>query len=162
MYLQSRLDNREPLYAVVAIVGSTEVGAVDNVDGILELRRRFQERGLSFLVLADAAWGGYFTTMLPRDADNLPITSLRAAQVDRLKEDAPHAMQLSAHTESALAALRSTDSITVDPHKAGYVPYPAGGVVYRDRRMGKLVSCTGPYLAQGSNGSMGVNGLQGR
>ncbi|PLB54096.1 PLP-dependent transferase [Aspergillus steynii IBT 23096] len=160
-HLQERLDNKQAIYAVVATVGSTEVGAVDKLASILTLRREFQAQGLSFLVLADAAWGGYFATMLPRDQTNLPITSAKAARLGKTDEQVPHAMKLSADTEASLAALRFADSITVDPHKAGYVPYPAGGVVYRDKRMGGLVSCTGPYLARGSTGSMGVNGLQG-
>ncbi|GFF60363.1 L-2,4-diaminobutyrate decarboxylase [Aspergillus udagawae] len=56
------------VYAVVAIVGSTEEGAVERLSEILELRKKFQkDYGLSFLVHADAAWGGYFATMLERD-----------------------------------------------------------------------------------------------
>ncbi|GFG13166.1 L-2,4-diaminobutyrate decarboxylase [Aspergillus udagawae] len=56
------------VYAVVAIVGSTEEGAVERLSEILELRKKFQkDYGLSFLVHSDAAWGGYFATMLERD-----------------------------------------------------------------------------------------------
>ncbi|KAH8432758.1 pyridoxal phosphate-dependent decarboxylase family protein [Aspergillus melleus] len=160
-HLHRCLERQRAIYAVVAIIGSTEVGAVDSLSKIIALRSRFQAKGLSFLVHADAAWGGYFTTMLPRDHDNLPITSSQAAPLKGSKREVHHAMKLSEDTEESLAALRHTDSITVDPHKAGYVPYPAGSIVYRDRRMGNLVSCTGPYLANGSEGNVGSNGLQG-
>ena len=54
--LQKSLDEKIPVYAVVAIVGSTEEGAVDSVRGVLKLRSEFQAKGLSFLVHGDGAW----------------------------------------------------------------------------------------------------------
>ncbi len=48
--LQTCLENEQPVYAVVAIIGSTEEGAVDPLRGILKLRQKFQSKGLSFLV----------------------------------------------------------------------------------------------------------------
>ncbi|KAJ4361497.1 hypothetical protein N0V95_001834 [Ascochyta clinopodiicola] len=65
--LEANLKHQQPVYAVVAIIGSTEEGAVDRLGEVLALRRRFQARGLSFLVHADAAWGGYFASMLPTE-----------------------------------------------------------------------------------------------
>ncbi|KAI4260572.1 MAG: hypothetical protein L6R42_004003, partial [Xanthoria sp. 1 TBL-2021] len=65
--LQASLEKQQAVYAVVAIVGSTEEGAVDPLRGVLELRRKYQAQGLSFAVHADAAWGGYFATMIPKD-----------------------------------------------------------------------------------------------
>ena len=65
-HLQGCLDEKRAVYAVVAIVGSTEEGCVDPLGGIIRIRDEFQQKGLSFLVHADAAWGGYFCTMLPR------------------------------------------------------------------------------------------------
>ena len=64
--LQDSLDQHKAVYAVVAIVGSTEEGCVDPLSEIIKLRDEFQKKGLSFLVHADGAWGGYFCTMLPR------------------------------------------------------------------------------------------------
>lgn len=64
--LQDSLDQQKAVYAVVAIVGSTEEGCVDPLSEIIKLRDEFQEKGLSFLVHADGAWGGYFCTMLPQ------------------------------------------------------------------------------------------------
>ncbi|KZS99831.1 uncharacterized protein LAESUDRAFT_667508 [Laetiporus sulphureus 93-53] len=55
------------------------------------------------------------------------------------------------------------DSITVDPHKSGYVPYPAGGLCYKDERSKFLITWTGPYIDGGAGDveSMGVYGLEG-
>ncbi|KAG6358563.1 hypothetical protein INS49_012080 [Diaporthe citri] len=65
--LELSLKEKQPVYAVVAIMGTTEEGAVDPLGEVLNMRRRFQARGLSFVVHADAAWGGYFASMLPKD-----------------------------------------------------------------------------------------------
>ena len=133
-------------------------GAVDHLSNILTLRSEFQTRGLSFLVHADAAWGGYFCSMLPKyrpgDVVNLP-TEMGTA--DGFVPDA----SLRAETQEELYAMRYVDSITVDPHKAGYIPYPAGGLCYRDERMRFLVTWTSPYLSRGSVTSIGIYGVEG-
>ncbi|KAK1715386.1 hypothetical protein BDP67DRAFT_617791 [Colletotrichum lupini] len=157
--LQENLDKGQPVYAVVAIIGSTEAGAVDSLSGVLALRKQFQAKGLSFVVHADAAWGGYFCSMLPKDyrpgdVMNLP-TDMGAA--DGFVPDAT----LRAQTQDDLFAMRFADSITVDPHKAGYIPYPAGGLCYRDNRMRFLVTWTSPYLSRGSVTSIGIYGVEG-
>ncbi|KAI8292985.1 hypothetical protein K4K56_005548 [Colletotrichum sp. SAR 10_98] len=157
--LWESLENKQPVYAVVGIIGSTEEGAVDSLSSILALRKQFQSRGLSFLVHADAAWGGYFCSMLPKDyrpgdVINLP-TEMGAT--DGFVPDA----SLRAETQEDLYAMRFADSITVDPHKAGYIPYPAGGLCYRDNRMRFLVTWTSPYLSRGSVTSIGIYGVEG-
>lgn len=57
-HLQESLDKKIAVYAVVAIVGSTEEGSVDPLADIIKLRDDFQAKGLSFLVHVDGAWGG--------------------------------------------------------------------------------------------------------
>ena len=57
-HLQESLDKKQAVYAVVAIVGSTEEGSVDPLADIIKLRDEFQAQGMSFLVHADGAWGG--------------------------------------------------------------------------------------------------------
>ena len=52
---------------MVGVIGSTEESAVDPLKGILELRHALQKSGLSFTVHADAAWGGYFASVLRPD-----------------------------------------------------------------------------------------------
>src|SRR5262249_683473 len=56
-------DGRSPL-AVVAITGTTEVGAVDPVDRVVALREVVEKSlGESFWLHIDAAWGGYLRTL---------------------------------------------------------------------------------------------------
>ncbi|GME63461.1 pyridoxal-dependent decarboxylase domain protein [Neofusicoccum parvum] len=142
--LEENLKNGQPVYAVVAIIGSTE-----------------EARGLSFLVHADAAWGGYFASMLPRDyipgstfSGNLPVD---LGGADGFVPDS----SLRIETQEDIWWLRHADSITVDPHKAGYIPYPAGGLCYKDGRLRHLVTWTSPYLSQGSTLNIGVYGVEG-
>lgn len=54
--LEECLQERRAVYAVVAIAGSTEHGAVDPLAEIVHLRKQYQQRGLSFLIHVDAAW----------------------------------------------------------------------------------------------------------
>ncbi|KUJ19918.1 PLP-dependent transferase [Mollisia scopiformis] len=155
--LHQNLATKQSVYAVVAIIGSTEEGSVDDLTGILEVRDEFQKLGMSFLVHGDAAWGGYFATMLPTDIHMSPG---RAKRGSRDSSFVPNSA-LRTETQEDLFALRFADSITVDPHKAGYVPYPAGGLCYRDERMRYLVTWTSPYLSRGASTSMGIYGVEG-
>ncbi|KAJ2990730.1 hypothetical protein NUW58_g2807 [Xylaria curta] len=157
--LRKSLQDKQPVLAVVAIMGSTEEGAVDPLSGILALRKQLQAEGLSFLIHADAAWGGYFCSMLPKDyrpgdVMNLPT---EMGEADGFVPDA----SLRAQTQDDLFAMRYADSITVDPHKSGYIPYPAGGLCYRDGRMRYLVTWTAPVLSRGSVTSIGIYGVEG-
>ena len=44
---------------------------------------------------------------------------------------------------------KEADSITVDPHKLGFVPYPAGAIVFRDGRVKDLVAQEAAYALGG-------------
>lgn len=158
-HLQSCVDNKQAVYAVVAIIGSTEEGAVDRLSEIVELRKKFQKKGLSFLIHADAAWGGYFATMLSRNEPPRGHPTLISGPPE--KELDPE-LYLDEETRCDLEALKDADSITVDPHKAGYIPYPAGSLVYRDGRMRHLVTWGSPYLSQGSADNISIYGVEGR
>jgi glutamate/tyrosine decarboxylase-like PLP-dependent enzyme len=161
--LKHNLENKQAVYAVVVIIGSTEEGCVDRLTDVLALRSEFQSRGLSFLVHADAAWGGYFASMIPTDYQGGDGTEIGPGGRDVPPADGfvPDSA-LRSETQEDLFALRYADSITVDPHKAGYIPYPAGGLCYRDERMRFLVTWTSPYLSRGAVTSMGIYGVEGR
>lgn len=73
-------------------------------------------------------------------------------------------MTLLPHTRTQLEHLQYADSITIDPHKSGYIPYPAGGLCYRDGRARYLVTWTSPYIDFQEEGvqNMGTYGVEGR
>ncbi|KAL5504865.1 hypothetical protein ACEPAH_7528 [Sanghuangporus vaninii] len=157
-YLMRCAKSKRAVYQVIAVIGTTEEGAVDRLTDIIKLREKLQEHGLTFAVHADAAWGGYFATML------------RTPTSIQLQENSPFVPQVGLRTDTAeqLRELKNTDSITIDPHKAGYVPYPAGALCYKDGRMRYQITCTAPYIDQGKVGkadgsieSMGIFGVEG-
>lgn len=131
---------RTPVLAAVAVIGSTEESAVDPVDRLLELRERAgRELGLAFPLHADAAWGGYAISVVREpDGATRPFEAVR--------RDHEPARWPSHGVWSALAAVDGTDSVTIDPHKFGFVPYPAGAVLFRDRRARELVATEAPYV----------------
>ncbi|KAF8328626.1 pyridoxal phosphate-dependent transferase [Amanita rubescens] len=118
--LDDCLNHEQAVYAVVVIAGSTEHGAIDPISDVLELRQFYQARGLSFMIHADAAWGGYFATKVERlNFEFDPV---------KMSERFAFSLPLSKRTNSELWHLRFVDSVTIDPHKSGYVPYPGGSL----------------------------------
>lgn len=157
--LQACLENEQAVLEVVAVMGTTEEGAVDRLKEIVELRTEFEAKGLSFVVHADAAWGGYFASMVPRD---IMHRDPRKLPYESDPDFVPQ-VRLRKDTVVQLLYLKLADSITVDPHKAGYVPYPAGSLCYKDGRMRYLLTWTAPYIHQSTEGeSIGVYGVEGR
>lgn len=51
---------------------------------------------------------------------------------------------------NAFVAFPEADSITVDPHKMGYVPYPCGCVAFRNDRVRLFVLQRAPYVTSSS------------
>lgn len=45
--------------------------------------------------------------------------------------------------------LKGVKSVTIDPHKMGMVPIPAGGIIFREKRYIDTISVFAPYLAGG-------------
>lgn len=45
--------------------------------------------------------------------------------------------------------LKGVQSITIDPHKMGMVPIPAGGIVFRKKKCMDVINVLAPYLAGG-------------
>ena len=152
--LDGFVKQRRAIYAVVVIMGTTEHGSVDPLSEVLTLRRKYQKRGLTFLIHADAAWGGYFASML---APSPSILDFEGPLYDPT-------LFLSPYVENELRHLRFADSVTIDPHKSGYTPFPAGALCYRDGRLRFMVTCTSPVtgLVEVDSVEMGVYGLEGR
>jgi hypothetical protein len=151
--LEGCAKGRVPVLSVVAVIGSTEESAVDPLRAILDLREELCAKGLHFAVHADAAWGGYFNSMLRPDEPK-GKRLLRAPYVP--------CYPMSAYVRAQYGSLREADSITVDPHKAGYVPYPAGSLCYRNSAMRDLVSLRAPVVFHSqSEPTVGVYGIEG-
>ena len=133
-------ERRRPVLLAVAVLGTTEFGTIDPVHEVVASRDRAAHAGLGFSVHVDAAWGGYLATIF-RAADGAlrPLDAVRA----------DFATFPSESTHAAMAALPRCDSITVDPHKMGYLPYGAGAFVARDQRAMALLVEDADYVFAG-------------
>jgi glutamate/tyrosine decarboxylase-like PLP-dependent enzyme len=139
--LERCLREHTPVLMAVAVLGATEYGTIDPVDRVVAAREAFAPRGLGFSVHVDAAWGGYLATLF-REEDG----SLRAFDAVR----AEFAQFPQPEVYDAFAALGDTDSVTVDPHKLGYLPYGAGAFICRDHRAVALLAEEADYVFAGN------------
>jgi glutamate/tyrosine decarboxylase-like PLP-dependent enzyme len=147
--LESTIDELEGkgrhILAVVAVLGTTEEGAIDPLHEIQALRDRRQAAGRpAFWLHADAAYGGYLRTMLIPERMGLG-EPVREVEIDDRQVRLPLVFPDEAALR-ALEALAGCDSVTVDPHKLGYVPYPAGAVCFRSNLVKPLLRQDAPYI----------------
>ena len=100
-----------PVLLVVAVAGTTEAGEIDPVDAVTEaLAEQKAKDGVDIWLHIDAAYGGFFCALLGSEFES----SLSPANV------------------AALRHLCAAQSITIDPHKLGYVPYSCGAFIACD------------------------------
>jgi len=155
--LKECVNNKQPVIAVVAVIGTTEESAVDPLDDIVRLREDFrnkekEEERLDFAIHCDAAWGGYFHCM------NHTEPSLAAM----LRRTPIPEFHMSEYVTRQYKALHKADSITVDPHKSGFTPYPAGALCYRNSALRNMVSLAAPVVLHDPNEpSVGIFGIEG-
>jgi len=89
---------------------------------------------------ADAAYGGFFATLLNDNTNGSSIAS-------SLKHD--------------LAALKHADSVTLDPHKLAYVPYSSGAFLCKAKAQYEINRTWAHYLELADHGSRGPYTIEG-
>ena len=141
--------------AVIGIAGTTEEGAVDPIREIIELRKKYEkEKNRSFWIHVDAAWGGYIRSLFRDSKGNEPLFPISRQEKLPSKYVAYQGMsgllswgdQGDQELLDAFRSIPQADSITVDPHKLGYIPYPAGLIAFRDRRALELIKRDANYI----------------
>lgn len=127
----------QPVIAAVGVLGTTEEGAVDRLHLLADVRDRVaRSLGVAFHLHADAAWGGY-AAAVTWGADGKRRAYDDVARTSSWPDE---------ETYRALCATARTDSATIDPHKLGFIPYPAGSISFCDGRVRALVAVDPPYL----------------
>jgi glutamate/tyrosine decarboxylase-like PLP-dependent enzyme len=145
--------HRQSVIACISVAGTTEESAVDRLDLIAEVREAAaREHGIAFHLHADAAYGGYAAAVT-----RAPGGARRTFADAYLELDSGIGWP-SEEVYGALVALERTDSVTIDPHKLGFVPYPAGAVSFRDGRGRNLVAVEAPYVFHGGGSEWGYIG----
>ncbi|OQO70370.1 tyrosine decarboxylase [Enterococcus villorum] len=137
---------KTPILGVVGVVGSTEEGAIDGIDKIVALRRVLEKDGIYFYLHVDAAYGGYGRAIfLDEDNNFIPFEELKDvhAKNNVFTENKNYILE---EVHSAYKAIEEAESVTIDPHKMGYVPYSAGGIVIKDVRMRDVISYFATYV----------------
>lgn len=151
-------EGRFPL-AVIAIVGTTEEGAVDPVHRIDEFRTRLErDSQTSFWLHVDAAWAGYLRSLFvppegaPAESPDQQIAAISeftARKLQLVRRAYSRTIRLhwgSKEVCEAFQALSRAESIAVDPHKMGYVPYPCGVIAFRNDRVRLFLAQEAPYI----------------
>ncbi|MDQ0174871.1 tyrosine decarboxylase [Bacillus chungangensis] len=135
-----------PVLGVVGVIGTTEEGQVDRIDKMVALREKLAKEGIYFYIHVDAAYGGYARAIF-LDENNEFIDYDKIEEVyekwnifteknEWLTEDIYHSFK----------AMSEVETITIDPHKMGYIPYSAGGIVVKDIRMRDVISYFATYV----------------
>ena len=104
----------------IGIVGIAGTTGLGVVDDIPALSDLALEYGLPLHV--DAAFGGFVIPFAKALGYEIPDFDFR---------------------------LKGVKSITIDPHKMGMVPIPAGGIIFREKTYVDAISILAPYLAGG-------------
>jgi len=133
------INQESPILMVAGMLGTTEEGAIDPIKEIVALREQLeQEQNKSFYFQIDGAWGGYFCSVL-HESKTEKYTPNEAE------------IQIIQSLQSDLECVRDCDSIVIDPHKMGYVPYAVGSISYKDTRYKDFIYKEAPYLAAGND-----------
>ncbi|MFN3229986.1 MAG: pyridoxal phosphate-dependent decarboxylase family protein, partial [Asticcacaulis sp.] len=120
---------QRPVLMVVSVAGTTETGTLDPIDRVQACLDRWQaEFGFHIWHHVDAAYGGFFCSLIDRTDDAADSTALPLAQ------------------RAALRAIGRAQSVTIDPHKLGYVPYACGAFLTHDTVAYRTSAFEAPYL----------------
>jgi len=136
---------KTPILGVVAVVGSTEEGAVDSVDKIADLRDRLKEEGIYFHLHVDAAYGGYARSLfLDENGDFIEYDKME--EMFERNKVFNYPVKINEDILNGFKGMSRAETITIDPHKMGYVPYAAGGIVIRHKTMRDVISYFASYV----------------
>jgi glutamate/tyrosine decarboxylase-like PLP-dependent enzyme len=123
--LEKEIQKEKPMM-VMANLGSTGSGSVDDIEGVIELKKKF-----GFHLHIDAAYGGFIGSVILNENDHI----IPYEKMDFLSQ----------FTYNQLLALQHSDSITIDPHKQGLISYGAGAVLFKDEKLRDVILNTAPY-----------------
>ncbi|MCB9027003.1 MAG: hypothetical protein H6625_11835 [Bdellovibrionaceae bacterium] len=124
--IELAIQKKEPILGVVGVAGTTELGTVDPINEFIEVLDNYKKnKGYNIWLHIDGAYGGFFRSLIENTSDHGFISE---------------------HSRASLRAIEEADSVTLDPHKLGYVPYASGAFVCRNERNYFIRSFTGPYI----------------
>jgi len=121
-----------PVLLMVSVTGGTSSGSVDPVHRIQDLLDEHRVKtGEEIWHHVDAAYGGYFCSLLK----------------------AEDSVGLSEEVKASLGGIGRVCSVTLDPHKLGFVPYSCGAFLARSALHYRSPAFDAPYLIKGNEGA---------
>ncbi|MEI6242204.1 MAG: pyridoxal-dependent decarboxylase [Chlamydiota bacterium] len=137
-----------PIIAVVVVMGTTEEGAIDPLNEVIQLRNQYEKQGISFYVHVDGAYGGYMRTLFLNEKNEFMTLADVKSTLDEKGIISEEFNWPSKAIYESFKLMNEADSITVDPHKMGFIPYAAGAIVMKDRRILDLISYFAAYVTE--------------
>lgn len=136
---QARREER-PVLMVISVAGTTELGEVDPIDQVQDIIDTWHQAHHSDIWHhIDGAYGGFFCTLMHDQDDDI----------------------LRAPVRKALRAVRRAHSVTIDPHKLGFVPYASGAFLCRSYREYDYTRIHAPYIDFHEGEDPGLSTLEG-
>lgn len=117
-------DEARPIVCLATVAGTTEAGEIDPIDAVADMLDAQRDGGVHIWHHVDAAYGGFFCSMLGGAAEKTLDPARR----------------------SALGAIGRAQSITIDPHKLGYVPYSCGAFLTKNKEAYQASAFQAPYI----------------
>jgi glutamate/tyrosine decarboxylase-like PLP-dependent enzyme len=131
LLVQKAQKENRPVLAVISVAGTTELGQFDPVDKVQDYLDELKtEQGIFIWHHIDAAWGGFFSSILgDKDLEK----------------------QFDKRPLNAIKSYPRAESITIDPHKLGYVPYSCGAFLTKNADAYRVSSFAAPYIQVDDN-----------
>ncbi|MFP5519777.1 MAG: pyridoxal phosphate-dependent decarboxylase family protein [Bdellovibrionia bacterium] len=109
-----------PIALIVSVAGTTELGTVDPIAETTEYLKHLREdKELHLWHHIDAAYGGYFASAIK---------------------------SLDKNTANDFLAIQHANSVTLDPHKLGYVPYACGAFLVPNEENNRVSAFEAKYI----------------
>ncbi|MDB2447429.1 pyridoxal-dependent decarboxylase [bacterium] len=124
--IEKAKEEGRPILMVVSVSGTTEMGVIDPVNTVQDILDSYKAKHNTHIWHhVDGAYGGFFCSLLG--------DTIKESLLDRTVID-------------SLDSIKRAESVTIDPHKLGYVPYACGAILLKDERCNRVSSFEAPYL----------------
>lgn len=133
-------ESSRPVSMVVSVAGTTELGEIDPIDHVARVLREF-EKSHKYRPWhhVDAAYGGFFKALGNSEGRKI----------------------LGEKKWNSLSAMKYADSITLDPHKLGYVPYACGAFLCASKDLYRVREPDAPYVQFSGSLDRGKHTIEG-
>ncbi|KAM9967455.1 hypothetical protein ACTFIW_001539 [Dictyostelium discoideum] len=173
MVIKNCIENQIPIINIISILGSTQEYGADNIDEIVSIRNQVRrDFNFNFEMHVDGAFGGYslscirdnFQLKNPLDDQLLFPNNIGNEDNNQNENDSfDPELIISSYVKKQLHACKFVDSITLDGHKSGFLPYSNSAICYRNSKYKDILTLAPVYIDDGKKNipNCGVFGIEG-